>query len=476
MGVGVRRDPMPAFIEILARALNGRMRSESGIAMPVALMILFITSMLAVAAVAAAIAGNDQSRRDRSVKRAIAAADAGLQAALYRYNKVSNEPDKCVAVGSGGTLAISDPAGDGWCAPESEELGDGASYTYRVSLATSTVQNGQNLVQRRIVATGCVRAGASAAQCIAGTSVKRRAVTTVGAVSEHLFGAGGVLSKETVTVGNNGYIEAHVASNDDVVIANNAGICGDVTYGPSAGDEFLPAGNADYDCPGTSATKAQQEFLLNPVDGSVARASNNNGRIGNLDTVTGSIAWDAANKILRIGSDSSLTLTGDIYSFCYLEIGNGGELRVASRAAGRPPLRVYIDRPENCAAAGSNKGSVRVENNGKWINQTSDPAMLHLYVEGSSTQSTNVYFRNNSETGENMSLVVYAPNSNLEINNNGYLYGAVAAKRITVENNASLIWNPQMASISMDTQLLFQRQVWTECAVSASGSAPDSGC
>ena len=117
-----------------------------------------------------------------------------------------------------------------------------------------------------------------------------------------------------------------------------------------------------------------------------------------------------------------------------------------------------------------------MENDGKWINQTTDPTMLHLYVEGSSSQSTNLYFRNNSQTGENMSLLIYAPYSNVEVNNNGYLYGAVAAKRILVENNAALVWDPRMASISMDTLLLFQRQSWTECTAQITGNAPDSGC
>ena len=104
--------------------------------------------------------------------------------------------------------------------------------TPRASLGVTVTQSGQNLVQRRIVAVGCVLPGATAAQCMAGAGVKRRAATTVGAVSGHLFGAGGVLSKETVTVGNNGYIKAHVASNDDVVIQNNGEICGDVTHWP----------------------------------------------------------------------------------------------------------------------------------------------------------------------------------------------------------------------------------------------------
>jgi len=467
---------MPPYVGRHIRELSDRLRSERAIALPLAMMALLVVSALSTVAAAAATSGVGQSSKDGGVKRALAAVDAGLQTALYRTNRISNIPDKCVTAGSGGNLQVADPLTDGWCPPQTEDLGEGSSYTYRVSTGTSVAENGQNLIQRRIVSIGCVKAGVTPDQCATGGGVKRRAVTTVAAVSAHLFGPGGVLSRETLTVRNNAYVEGQVASNDDVIVDNNGEICGNVTYGASSGDDFVLANNSVYSCSGTSATKAGHDFLLNPVDGSAARASNNNQRIGNEDTVTGTVDWDAANKILRIDGDSSLTLTGDVYSFCYLEVGNNAELRVASRAAGRPPLRVFIDKPENCGAAGSNRGSVRIENNGKFINLTSDPTMLQLYVEGSPSQSTSVTFQNNSETGENMSLVVYAPQSDLVINNNGHYVGGMAARKITIENGASMTWDPRMANVSMDTQLLFQRQSWTECAVEPGGSAPDAGC
>jgi hypothetical protein len=116
--------------------------------------------------------------------------------------------------------------------------------------------------------------------------------------------------------------------------------------------------NATYDCPGTAATKAPQEFLLNPVDGTGARATNNNSNFFATDTKTGSATWDVTNKILTVSNNSSVTLNGDTYSFCYLNIENNAQLIIAPRAAGRPPLRIFVDKPENCAGAGSNKGNV----------------------------------------------------------------------------------------------------------------------
>jgi Tfp pilus assembly protein PilX len=54
-------------------------------------MILLIVSMLAITAMATTVTSSHQANRDRSVKRAIAAADAGLEAATYRINKLTPE-------------------------------------------------------------------------------------------------------------------------------------------------------------------------------------------------------------------------------------------------------------------------------------------------------------------------------------------------------------------------------------------------
>jgi Tfp pilus assembly protein PilX len=456
--------------------LLGRLRSQEGIAFPVALVMLLVISVLATVAATAATSGASQSSEDRGVKRAIAAVDAGLQAALYRANKIPQASNKCVTAGANGTLAVSDPSPDGWCAAQSESLDDGASFTYRVSQGRNVLENGQSLVQRKIVSSGCVLAGATPAQCLAGAGVKRRAMTTVAAVDSSLFGAGGVLSKESLTVQNNGYVASSVASNDDIVIRNNGEICGDAVYGPSAGDDFAMQNNAIYDCPGTGATRAQQDFLLNPVNGNAARAGNDNARItSGQDGVVGTISWDAPNKILKLNNSAILTLTGDTYSFCYLELDNGAQLRIAPRS-GRPPLRIFIDTPENCAAAGTNRGSVKVQNNATIVNETNDPAMLQLYVEGSTAQSTSVAFRNNSGAGQDMDLVVYAPNSNLVVENNGNLRGAVAAKSILIDNNGKVTWDDRASVVTMSTAAIYQRQAWQECAVQAAGPAPDAGC
>ena len=101
--------------------------------------------------------------------------------------------------------------------------------------------------------------------------------------------------------------------------------------------------------------------------------------------------------------------------------------------------------------------------------------MLQLYVEGSTTTETSVLFRNNSG-GPNTVLVVYAPNSSFALRNNGDFRGAIAAKRVTVENNGSLTWDDRAAVVTMSTSSVYQHRGWKECTATTDGPAPDSGC
>src|SRR4029450_1501641 len=190
--------------------------------------------------------------------------------------------------------------------------------------------------------------------------------------------------------------------------------------------------NSIYNCPGKVATKSAQEFLLNPVDADPSRLSTDNDRIGNLDTTTGTVTWNPTSKVLKVDNNSTLTLTGDTYNFCYLEVRNNAKLVIAPRAPGRPPVKIFINRPELCPLAGADKGGVNVSQNAAVENQTADPSMLQLYVEGSTLVNTDVEIENNALV--DLHLAVYAPNSMFVLEDTGVCDGAVAAKRVTVLN------------------------------------------
>ncbi len=127
------------------RAALGRFwRSERGFAVPTVLMIIVAGLGLGGATVVASIHAQSGSIRDQDSKDALAAADAGVQVALYRQNKIATTSvQPCVVLGGGGDLQPGSAAADGWCPAWTGTVGS-RSYTYRVKPWTivGTTQTG----------------------------------------------------------------------------------------------------------------------------------------------------------------------------------------------------------------------------------------------------------------------------------------------------------------------------------------------
>jgi hypothetical protein len=174
--------------------VRARLRDQSGIAVPTVLMLMVIMLLLGLAATQASIAGLSQATRDRQAKRALGAADAGADAAQWRLNHT------VLAFDADGLLNLSNPSGTiqnvlqqgcvsvnaanidllntgsytgdfnpiipdlnlPWCSTtaqggSSEDLGDGATYTYRVSSAIRALSSGALVgMRRKVVVTGRV--------------------------------------------------------------------------------------------------------------------------------------------------------------------------------------------------------------------------------------------------------------------------------------------------------------------------------
>src|SRR5437016_5494678 len=86
------------------RYVSSRLAQQAGIALPVTVTMLFVISSLAFVVAGSVTSAESQSTRDRSTKRAIAAADAGYDTAVYRLNKMTPLPNGCVSVGYDGSL------------------------------------------------------------------------------------------------------------------------------------------------------------------------------------------------------------------------------------------------------------------------------------------------------------------------------------------------------------------------------------
>ena len=198
MGVGpnkpvwatsVIRDPNAAVLSSAGTAcqLTRHLRPtrQAGFALPLAMSLLATITLLVLAMIAFATHSTDRANHDRDAARALAAADAGLDAAVYRMNKalVSSQVQgvfgltsavlaetKCVSL-SVGQLTLTNPLGNGWCAASSgatTEAVDGAaqsgqnwvpaSFSYTVSngvnLGTDPSNSQAHLIERKVVSTG----------------------------------------------------------------------------------------------------------------------------------------------------------------------------------------------------------------------------------------------------------------------------------------------------------------------------------
>jgi Tfp pilus assembly protein PilX len=75
--------------------------SQEGVALPVASAMLLVISLFVIGFFSVTLQVNETSIEDRSSKRALAAAEAGLQTALYRMNEFpgTSQPTQCFTTG-----------------------------------------------------------------------------------------------------------------------------------------------------------------------------------------------------------------------------------------------------------------------------------------------------------------------------------------------------------------------------------------
>jgi hypothetical protein len=437
---------------------------ERGVALPVALAILFLAAGLTTIAAKAGVVSNHFSQRDRNSQRALQAASAGVEATIYQLNLMQPSGLQCVIKDvATNTLRLVSAGTNGWCITQTEDLGDGASYTARASTAVSLHVNGQVLVQRKIVSTGNVN------------GVQRRILLTSNAATgQPLFAANyAAISLSSVDYGNSVFINGGVGSNGNITLRQSAEVCGAATPGPG---KTLTLQNSATVCPGYPTSSATTNFVLAPVDQGTTATVNDNSRICGADTCTGSVSWSPATRTLTLTNSGTVTLSGDVYNLCQLNLRNSSQLRIAARTT---PLRIYFDTPEACGATGSGAWrSLDLSQTASLVNLNTDPTTLQIYVAGSSTRATLVDFNNSSDSAIDLTAAIYAPQSTIQFANSASIRGAMAAKSILLQNSVEVVYDQRVEGITdLDVATLFQMDTgFQECTATPSGTAPDTGC
>lgn len=431
---------------------------------------LAVISILSAGLAADAVHLNGTSGKDRNSKRALAAAEAGLRAAAYRANKLAPTNVLCV------TDVVQLPI-VGECPAFSENLGNGASYTYYVTPVLNTSDacaglpiqydgdGGLTIVQRCVTSTGTVN------------GVKRRLQTRLAAFQGvPLFPVGGMVGLDSVTLDNSSTVAGGIGSNGLIKLGNSNSVSGNLEIGPSAPEPSI--GNSTTTGPTVRRTTAQGPFVLAPVDVGNSATVNDNVRISNgLQNpkvnpydASSNVTLNTGTRVLTLGNSSSLTLSGGTYNFCDLIATNSAQITVAIGAK----VRIFIDSPDR-SGSGCPPGTGRLEANNSitFSNPSGVPENLQLYVYGWNNGQNVVDFKNSVF----INGTIYAPQSKVLFKNSAQMTGGLAAKSIEFKNSINFTWVPSLGDLRARTLTLYHRTAWHECRREPTNPAdPESGC
>lgn len=522
------------------RRAAGRWADETGIAMPVALAILLILTVLATAAATIAIQTNDVSRRDANSKAAIEAANTGLRTAIYRLNTYQPQSNYCPTEPTNFQVGTNGAPTPTLCAPVSGGLGNGESYTYWISRAMqtgdtctgSTVSSSQGTVVQR-----CITSLGTANGVSARVQERVAAYTSTPAFPAAIFGTKSVTISNSVTIttdtpGSPGLL----GTNGTLCVACSSGSSGGTTtidgyqlppgavyqagsnvvnLGPTTSvpapyptptpiypfstsqNTASPYDNATTTQAGTcSQTEAQTLYgwsgtwVQTNCDYEISQgiqypACLNAGlpvRDCDASTNLPTTDFDPVNRTLYLPNNATLVLQGGYYNFCSLYLSNNAQITIASGAK----VTIFIDSPSdsgsgcpssNSVALGVAPGTFTSQQNAT-INAggTALNAQILVYGDQSNVPPTNSVNLTNNGSS---SFALLAPFSTVNLNpsNNTTFRGAIVGYQVTLGNAAHFTYEADTSSFQSTSIPIYYPSYWEQCpAQSSSSTDPTAGC
>jgi len=443
----------------LARLIH-RLRGEHGIAIPLAVLSLMLVLTLSGVVLTQAVRTGDSANREQASKRAVQAADAGIDVAVFRADKVATDVNPCPIIGGTGFASYLTIGGEQWCPEVSEDLGDGKSYSYWVSAPDASGN-------RTVVASGTAE------------GVTRRVAVQIEKEPVQLFDEYGVSSDSDITLDSSSEIgqrspalRTDARANGNITLNSSSNICGNAIPGP--GKTVTDASSYGV-CPGYSTTPASAPITFPAVDDTVASVTNDNNRIckaaldpcSPMSDVSPNV-WDNASRQLQLNSSATLTLRGSVYYFCSLALTSSSRLILDPPSTSKPVL-IYIG---NCPGAPSPvlwiQSSSRVESApGKIV-------PVQFLVKGSTSSATTVRWESSSAAVT--PTAVYAPNSNIVMESSARIQGAITGKTVSMSSNAQVIYDNRVDQSPFDSTVQ-KSATYRECRPQAGAAQPPSaGC
>lgn len=435
-----------------ARARLRRLRAdERGFAVPTALAALLASFGLATAAVLSTVNVQQGSHRDQDSKSAIAAADAGASLALLRLNRFQDrlsDTKRCVGPAGEAKTPV-----NGWCPKEEAETLGGATFTYQVS----AYETGKELL---VVATGTD-----------GVVNRRVSVGLQSVNGKNVFADERMIGQDGIWIKGNVDIDSDMGTNGKVEKdGSSAVVCGNVRHGNGKSQTWKP------DC-GKEVIEGEKELPQISPPANIA-TSNSNCRLvpncpdGKQDTWakhpkndrTSTEPWSATNKKITIGNSGALTMSGGDYYICGLDI--KGALIMSVDAA----IRIFIRKPSECGLA---SGAIQFEMGSQAVIEATGFETTHVAPQIYMLGNGSVKLDGGAGTEQN--IMLYAPESAVELKGGSEWVGMIAAKTLVLSGNPSFESDPNMTPPDISLRGLWQRTRYVECT-GTTYTVPSENC
>ena len=453
----------------MMRSRTDTARAEDGFVLIAALMVLVVLLLLGTATVAASLSGMNSASRSEQDMQALEAAEAAANLGWNRMNLVSidslglSTSFPCLSWALNGDItAVAALAfgSESWC-PATQILVPGASSaSYQFSELT--------LGSRDIVGTATVG------------GVTRRVELTLNQQSTGtpLFGPYAVQSNASLDFTNGSEVNgAGVRTNGSIELQDTEVSChvpnGPMTPGP--GYTVFETNNAGT-C-GNSTSPATSDFTFPSV---ATPTSNNDSGVcvsgQSPCSGGGETSWSSLTLALSIQNEGTVTLTGNTYEFCSVDISNG---TLNIDPSNGKPVEIFFLPPASCLLDGMSAGSTSLwfeqnGSNGSWLNNETKlgAAGVQIYVQG----DTEVNLQN---TAKAVSADIYDPTGTIAFENSSTIDGAVAANSVTFNGTYPIV-NYDSTSSTVEGasgNFLYGQTLYVECTPTpATGQAPDNGC
>jgi type II secretory pathway pseudopilin PulG len=441
-----------------------RLTSESGIALPAALIVLLILAGLTAAAVSASVSTSSSTKRDDNRKAALEAAEAGLKAATYRLTMIKPainvekplENPSCV----GHTSNEETTTSAGYCESKEEELGNGAKFKFWTTPVLEESRKCVGLVVSNTVATTSLAQRCVIADGTVGNVTRRLAARVATFIATPLFPVHGMTGLEAVLLKGKDNVISALGTNKEITGVGSDTGSGEIVMGP-AGKYALPSGFTV-----TGTTVEPSPLVLAPVAPENSATVNENERItSGADKHTGKITYETKNRELSLTGNATLEIGGGgtgIYNFCSFSAAANSELIVAPKAK----VEIFIDSPED-PGSGCPAGSGTFNFSGGLNNASNDPTALKIFAYGAGTDTY---------SGKvNAAATIFAPKATLVMQGTSTLTGGVAANKVEVGGTVNFTWDKREEGLQAKPVAQYYRTAWEEC-VATTETATAAGC